>query len=432
MSTQFLIISCLGLGFLSYFMKRTIINPGPMFFFSWAIILYLSTLQLYGLKLASETSYHIMGIGIYSFAAGHIASFFFGGKYKFVLQKESHTKMFTWEINYKLVYLLCALTIIYNIVGTIPSLIYLIQGGSLGSIRTAIQNSDTNFTSDSIIMNFLKMFIARPFVNILPSIAICDFLIGKRNKKLLFLTTVILLMGLISTGGRNQIINLGISLVICFVIIGKQNTEKINMKKFKKKYGKFFIATFLLVLFIVYIATKSRSGDAAVRQLYYYFAMQPVMLDNWVSVVDSSNLLGWGMASFNGIFFVIFWMLHNLLFFPYPDFFNNIFTMVLNTENIWVTIGVAGVNANAYVTTFWHLYLDGRIFGVVLGMFIYGYYVTRVFSQAYFNTNLKKISLYCLMYFGTFLMFTRFPFSNIYFAVSWIMIAFFVFRKKYY
>jgi uncharacterized protein YebE (UPF0316 family) len=70
------------------------------------------------------------------------------------------------------------------------------------------------------------------------------------------------------------------------------------------------------------------------------------------------------------------------------------------------------IKANAYVSLFWFLYLDGRIVGIVIGMLILGIVTSRSFfavcSKRY---SARQVALYCCIFYIILFSYVRLQFS---------------------
>lgn len=426
MSITQLIIVCAIFAILSLMVNKTIINPGFIFFMMWGIILQLNSMQLYYLKEASTKAYDIIGLGLISFGIGYILSLMIRKRYRIVINNRIANH--SYSLNYQVAFLFAFILIIYNVFNFVTTLPLLLSGNGLALIRSALQDSSSTLNSGSAIMNAFKIFIARPIMMILPAVTAVDYFLGEKNRKLLILTAVALISSLLTTGGRSQIVSFGLYILICYILAVKKFGRDDKIKQILKKYKRQMILLVIGIAVILYWATTSR--NSTIRTVYYYFAMEPVLLDQWMNYVDANNIFGYGMASINGFLFILFWVMHNFCFLPYPKSWYAIYTTILNTENIWQKINTGGGTANAYVTTFWYFYLDGRAIGVILGMFIYGVITAFIFSKACKTIDDKAVCLFCYFCYGLVLTFTRFPFANIYYALGWLYISMFMYKKK--
>lgn len=174
----------------------------------------------------------------------------------------------------------------------------------------------------------------------------------------------------------------------------------------------------------------SRAGHLFYKNLYLYFSMQPYMFNVWANIVDDIGIMGYSEASFNGFSFVVLYIIKNLLNLDFPTHWEAIYKIIRETDSQWQVITNTFTRANAYVTAFWFFYLDGRLWGIIIGMFYYGVYVAHSFVEAVKYTNIKTVCIFSFILQGVLWSFIRFPFSNIYYAVSYIALIFLVFKRK--
>ena len=153
---------------------------------------------------------------------------------------------------------------------------------------------------------------------------------------------------------------------------GKNKILKFSILKFRKKSILFMLTIFIGLVSLYYI-TKSRSGDNSLRYTYYYFAMEPLMFEKWSKIVSQMGLIAYGMASFNGYIFSFFYLMVNAIpIFTYPESCRTIYAVIENIGTQWQTITTIGTTANSYTSIFWTLYFDGRVCGIIIGMFLFG------------------------------------------------------------
>ena len=270
--------------------------------------------------------------------------------------------------------------------------------------------------------------VAAPFANVLSIIAPVNFFLSKtKNFKLYFYTILIICLKIISDGSRSIFILFSISCLICLV-----HTNKIDFNKIKfvlKKKTWICIVSLVVFLFIIFYLTLSRSGAQSLRYTYYYFSMEPIMFEKWKNIVDATNFIGYGTASFNGFLFIIFNILSTLFGVVPSTLWSNSYDFIERVGTDWQIITSNGLTANSYVTVFFPLYLDGREFGVCLGMFIFGAFSAILYNQVYTQLNERNISIYILVMMSILLSFQLFIFENIYYSLSFIMLLL-IFKKR--
>lgn len=194
-----------------------------------------------------------------------------------------------------------------------------------------------------------------------------------------------------------------------------------------RKNKKLFSLMCITGLVVLAALTYSRAGQAAIRTIYYDFAMPPIMFEKWIDVVKDYPL-GYGMASLNGFLYPVDYILRNSVHASLPDSFNSLYNLIQLTDTEWKWIG-DGVTANAYVSAFWFFYTDGRLFGVIFAAAVYGFICRNTYKNAILNHSVKSVSIFCLVIIGVFYTFGTFEFSQCSYALALLYISFF-FRKK--
>ena len=403
---------------------KTIANPVFIFTLLWAMIMEISREQIYGLYPGSNETRIIIAVGVIFFVIGYILSLI-SKNFKFNNSKKVNDNEYSYQMRYYLLYTLAIICIIYYIPNFIKSMILLFQGNSMNTIRTLTQSNNTNIPINNLISNFIIL----PSATALEVLAVADFWAGKRDKKLFIFTVILIVLRIISDAGRTPLINLVIYMVIGYFIthrkIYKKNSEeKIKNNKDKKLIKKYGIVGGIIIL----ITSISRASSTLLRQICFYFGMSPIIFTNWKEAVDVQGLVTYGLTSLNGLFFSIVYFIKNIFNLQYPALLKSSYDMIALTDSFWVDIAQGGIKANAYVSAFWFFYTDGRIIGVILGMLLYGWIVSKSFINVTNKQNIKNISIFLILFQGMFMSFIRFPFAKPYYVLGILIIIFFVYK----
>lgn len=408
-----------------YISKRkipNILNPVVLFIFLWTIIVFLASLQLFGLNKASQNALYLIFVGCTVFFITSLAYIYYR---TISTKKDLEFRTFDRNITlrYRFIYLMAIFCIGYYLKDFINSFIFLINGGNFNNLRLLAQNQ----TETTSLNNFVKNFIVLPFSSVLEVVAAVDFWFGRRDRKLLLMTFIVIFMRVISDAGRTPLVNFAIYLFIGYFLI-KNAGKKISI--FKSVKAKRIFKRFLLI-FVVLLAfvTFSRTTSTVMRQIYFYFSMSPVLLSNWLSQIDTPNNLTYGVTSLNGFLFTFEYILRNI--FGFDNIFPIIqeaYSFIAKTDSMWLVIAQGGIKANAYVSAFLFMYLDGKIFGVIIGMVLYATLVMKYYVDTIKKPNMQIISIYLLLYQGLFFSFIRFPFVKPYYAIAFALLLF-LFRK---
>lgn len=405
-------IFCILFAIIAFWSEKKILNPVTVFCGLWGIVIFLSSLHLYNLFSASMKIYDWIFLGIISYVFGYyVVRILSKGKaVSFILGKRKTNSQYVYKPKYTLLYVLIVICFLFYLKDIIT------MGVQISSIfnLTSVQEMARGVGNVSSIESAMRLLIIEPFfIAVIPITAI-DFWFGKRDRKLFILTIVLLISKVLSSGGRSAFIQFFFCLFVGFTFIrNKEIVDKdISLKKVMKKNRKRIIIIAVIAFIVLLILSLSRAGANLVKTIYFDFAMPPYMFETWAEKVDVQNLYGYGIASLNGVFYLILYIAKNLLrlFSAFPESYQKIYDIVLATDTEWSAIG-NGVFANAYVSIFWFLYLDARQVGIVVGMFLYGILLYMSFSHALRKTSERNVCLYALILMGIFYSFVRMQFT---------------------
>lgn len=405
------------------------INPTTVFFGEWAIIVTLANLHLYNLYQASEETYSYILIGCISFGIGLYGIRAMEDYY--LKRKKPTEKKYCFELNKKLVYTLLAITLVFYIIDTMSVIIVLMQGGTLASVREQAQEG-IQYTGNPYL-NAFRIIVANPVSYAAMPIAAIEAFKKNRDNLILYPSIAIAVLRVINDGGRMPFILLTVCFLICFsyrhIPAKKQYRKNFLNKKITKQTLIFILLVIVGALFI-YVVTLSRSGENTRRYTYYYFAMEPIMFEKWAETVDSLSLYGFGTVSFNGIIFPFLYLVGNIFKLGYPPYWRTIYDTIESIGTNWQIITSTGLTANSYVSIFFDLYFDARVFGIIFGMFAYGIFVGSIYNKAIAERNEKNTAVFCLVLFGLFCSFQFILFENIYFALAYLFISILFYKKR--
>ena len=396
----------------------------------WLVVIIFSKIQLYGLYEASERAYNLITIGVLCFDIGYCCC---NKIIKFKGNGGNDYHNTVTIIRYRVIYLLCVIVCLFYLKDLAITLPKLLSGQGLEVIRQLAQNSNSElYSSRSTIEGALRTLFVNPYMVAIQSIVAVDFWIGKRDKLLFCADVLLCLMNMLSDGSRTCLLYLAIQMAVIYFFSGKHLNAINNIKLMNKtKRRLIFITVGGLGVLILVLATISRSGQNAIRYLYYYYSMEPYMLDTWMSEVDKLGSFGFGLSSFCGYTFSIIYFVKNLFgLSSYPEFAYNVVLMTTSTDQTWKIISSMGSPANAYVSLFWFPYYDGRIVGVAILMVLYGLFIKQIYLRAHKTMNAKYLALYALLFVGIFMSYIRFQFSQVAQALAFIYIILLFHNQK--
>ena len=112
-----------------------------------------------------------------------------------------------------------------------------------------------------------------------------------------------------------------------------------------------------------------------------------------------------------------------------PANISAIFDIITSTITTWVDAGL--YQHNAYVSIFWYFYLDYRIVGVFIFSFIFGRICFNMFNNVKRTLNCKSIAAYCIVIHALLMSYGNLTFANVSTGIGYIMILFFVYKRKH-
>lgn len=409
--------------------EKNLFNPVTVFMVLWGGILILSNLHLYNLSTANIKYYNLIFVAIIAYFIGYYIINIVVRDKNITNSKFNDIKDSDYELRYGLFYILQIVSILFCAKDLIKVIGSLSGNYSLYNVQKLLQSTNNIFERTSL-ENAIRFFIINPFSWIYNPVVIIDFWIGKRDKKALVLAIILTCMRVLTTGGRASIIHAAFCFAcVFFLSIGKKNIDvsKKNIDLLRKN-KKIFIFLGIIVILALAITTWSRASKNALRTIYYDFAMQPMMFQNWAQIVDVQNIKGYGIATFNGILSDIDYLLRNTIHIELPNLYKEVYELIAKTDTVWLSIG-DGVFANAYVTIFWFFYLDGRVFGIILCMFVFGSISKLVYRGVTKKHNLKNMAVYSLFLLGIFYSFAVWNFAQSAYTLSFFYILL-VYKKN--
>lgn len=428
-----IIISCIILGVLGKVMTHRWINPMTALSWMWSVIFFLASLELFSLKEAQDRSYLLMFLGVFAYSIGFIVTYIIFKKRHFVIRKQN--KCFSkneWITNYRILYVLGAVVILYFFISFLKIINVYISGNGLAQVRLIAQTR-TEVTGGIVskVMNAFRILVVIPYSLAIVPVTAADFWLGKRDKKLLIICIATIGLRILSEGGRINLLYLFVDLFIGFtyatVKIKRERNDR--LARLFKKSKRIMRGLCITIIAVLIVASLSRAGDNLKRFTYYYFAMEPYMFETWSNTVDLNHVYGYGVASFNGFAFVLLYLIKNVLGISFPEHFNSVYQMILDSDAQWQIITTKMGRANAYVSAFWYFYLDGRLAGIIIMGMIYGIIMAVFFLKVTKNTNAKSVAMYCFAFQSVYMTFSGFSFASVYYCVAFIMLITFSFKK---
>lgn len=424
---QSCIVFCIIFTIVGYLTERKVLNPISILNFMWGVIIYLSSLMLYTLHQARAEVYGWIFIGLIAYTLGYYLFKFFSknGKVRFRVGRAFVNDSEVY-VNYQRVYILYFICIVYILyrMGKYGAAI-LSAGFNLAAIGAVMSEASVG---DTGLINAIGFLIATPLFLPLTIFFAVDFWLGKRDKKVLVLTIVMTLGRIIIYGGRHPIIQLFVVMVVALTFSYSKNQTQFHKKAkaISNKKGVLPTITIGVLTFGYLTFTKT---TAVIKTLYLDFAMQPYMFQYWADNLGDN--CAYGFASLFGFVHPVLYVLKNLfrIFADMPEFFATIYNNIQDTFNIWIPIGTT-LRANAYSSSFWYLYYDGREIGIALGMFIWGIASFIFFIKVKRHTSLLNVANYAMMVQAIIYTFTDMEFYKASYVLGFFYLNFLIYKKK--
>lgn len=413
-----LVLSLLSIfiGVFAKFVYRKMSNPITVFMLLWGGIFFLYYLRLVPYYDISVQGLIIFLLQMIGFAIGGFAA-------KRVAVSTNTRKDRQFDLNMPLVYIFCTITIATLLVNAVPVIMKLLEGMSLYEITHEGEIKEGGATGIMVLVN---IFIVFPTAYGISALAAQDFLYGKKRVSILVLNIVIVLLYAFQHGGRHILI-----IFLCsylFAIALKPKSEQRKLAKKEKKTKRNIILLCVLIVAVMVWLSISRGIEDLLLSLYKYFACVVPHFDTWRGVIENNQTYTWGFASIYGFIspFLILFQGAGLLS-AVPGVFNTASKLIAAPEEL-SAIG-DGISTNAFVGASYTLYADGRYFGVLLGMLLFGYICTRLYITARQSYSSRTISVYLLFMTVLIMTFTKNHLCQYFYAMALLMIRF-VFYKE--
>ncbi len=400
--------------------EKFIFNPLTMFSAIWLLVICCS-LTHYKLNKPSEETLLMLSIGVVVFFCGTLLA---RHARRCVLK---YGKMLVtcngsnFKIRYNLVIVLCFVCILayaYNLV----TLIQTVGSGNLALIKQQLQES---FAGRSSWVNAFYFLIVDPLTIALPICAIADFIYGKKDKTLVGSAILLTLLKTITNTTRSTF-----GIIVIYFVIGTLMYIRVkgydkSIKRIIKKLKKQIIVACLFTAVLFVWMTFAR-GLGMLDNLWTDFALPTSLFEYWKAEVDKENTVGYGLASLNGFVYPFFYFLKNVFGIPIPMFVQSIYDLVGATDSfVWASNRVI---ANAYVSAYWYLYLDFRYLGIVIGMFLMGYFSEKNYQNMLRNQSGRNFVVYSFFVQMIIFSIVRIPFTVVSTALGFLY-ALLLFKK---
>jgi oligosaccharide repeat unit polymerase len=184
------------------------------------------------------------------------------------------------------------------------------------------------------------------------------------NKKLMFTTTLCVLLSAFTSGGRGIVLTFGLTILMAYMIQSKQ--VKIQFAT-KLKLLAFLVIVICLLVYITTARGTSVNFSALMHTVVLYFTAPYIYFEKLLKYALQERVMLFGGAFFGGIldFFIL-----TFKFFSGSD----VLTMAQHIATYNQTYIYVGVNSqyNAFPTMVYTFLYDFSYLGVILGPLLFG------------------------------------------------------------
>lgn len=150
------------------------------------------------------------------------------------------------------------------------------------------------------------------------------------------------------------------------------------------------ITSILTIFLVIYLRSFQTGGTRNIIQNFYsYLVTVYPRMSYWIEVVDASNIYGYGVSFFSGIF-NFFSDVSNFFGIPtLKNIQNNLFLISRSISTGLKIFENGSASSNTFVSAFFFFYIDFRLVGVFLGSTIFGFIAGKVEKNIYKNSILN-------------------------------------------
>ena len=425
-----IVLSVIGI-ILGFAKSKFILNPLTVMFLLWGIIVPLSSLGLYDVDIPSEKAYFAILIGLIAFLIGGLLGWR-PSRFRIKLKKSGNGDRIAYSYvwNKKLLYFLITASMAYYLYKLVLVISMLRSGATFYVIRELATAEDTNELRTSSFIIAVQALIASPTSFLMVAIMPIELLKeGKKNKLLIRLSIALMVLWVLTSGGR-WVIMWFAAYFACVFLMKKGEIQNIQWKRLLKRFRMpILIGLILLVVFLLYITLSRKGNDVdLLKEIFVYFVAPVPYFSHNIQTIDTnySDIYGLGVSSFYGFLYPLFLVIR-LIIGHYPEKVLDIYYMSFYMFEKPTYIG-GNIYMNAYVTAFYQPYLDGRLLGVFIILFILGYICCKSFYNTQKDNNPHNMLIYLLLLQKVMFSFVRFYFTMQPQGISFIL-AFFALKR---
>lgn len=414
-----IIIICVLSLVLSIFFEKNIYNPVFIFSAIWTFIFVLYKINPYDLPMAEESTLLCFLVGIGSFVFG---AFFLGNirvyEHKIYWVKTNARYQIEQYINdfnnEQLIFILQIVgAAVYLYLG-LAGLKAILSGNTLMYVRYYLRLT----TLETGINGVLISYVAAPIMYFSITYSAANIGIHNVNKRVIrstILSLIMLIMDLLTVGGRMGIMYTIVAVFVCYFIYIKHD-KQMNVR------SKARFAFFIVILFGIYFMwsmAASRGGTALKDTIVYFYAPISCFDRYRTTFLGQGYQYTLGLLSSQGFTRPVLKLLglSNILLVQNVDKAYDLIDseLWLNSERF-----------NSETTFVGYFFFDGGIITVCIFSMLFGYICQKYYKNSIQKSSMRVSSLciYIMMLGTIALSFIQFSFAAVGFALSlvWLII----------
>lgn len=420
-----IVVSCIILliGLRLQRVRGSWIAPDVLFCYEWALISFLASLHLFGMDEAKNKTWLIIFIGCISYVIGVLVAIP-------KRNRKNNVNIFSCKeffFNKYTFWLLFLIIFYFSWKDFLTTLMYEEMGYTLQEMRGAY------FGNDAVAgFEVKKSAIQKMFTTFLDAAKLLEVAVGihyytvgvKRNYLYIIAVVGLVVMEAFTNGGRWGLAYLLIEVLVCFFFF----KDSVKRKSGSSSIISPILLTSIIVGFI--IATSFARGwetDVFYIKYYRYLCGDIVFFDKHLDAITDDTPYFYIWNTFYGFWSVFFPFIRSVSGIPYPESFEMASKVIAATLQDPLPIGTDMIT-NAFITPFYHPYGDMGIFGVVLGMMLFGFFVGSMYRKVTARPNGRNVIIYliaCQMLLHTIY---YYPFAGSNYVL--VVLFFFFYRKK--
>lgn len=400
----------------AYFKEKKYYHPVVSFSFLYFLIMFMSSLKLYGFNSSGDTSYVLFTIGVLFFTLGSLCM----KKVRFQTLNNVEYKFV--ERRYLIMVCICLVLVMIRFTVILK---FFLSGGTIGDVYVTMAGATESYDGElaqSKLQNLIMQFITLPFLNVIVPTSLVLFFTTLK-KKYLFISIILSTMLVLLDSRRTYLIS-----CILFVVIGlsffyfneKKTVDKEKLKKQLKKWGGLVV---LLFFFLFVFITKQRFStlnqtEGSVFHTFYAYYAGTVQYFEFM-IKEHTFEYTYFFSTLRGLFSPIFGILN--IFDIDSPYSYQIATDIVNNMKHHVLYVSPTDRFNSFTTCFYQFYCDGGIIGIIVMSFMFGAYSQYLYNNLILGKGIRFKVKY-MYYYGVILMLSFTNMRTILMYITWTLI----------